>query len=177
MVKPEEVSFLESDRLKAVMIDEKNTLLYQKWCNDPQVRNLTTEVIPYNNATMDEIFKAQKEEIPEPILCELRLKENNEPIGLTGAKWINWVQRSADPYLVLDPAYWGKGYGTEACELLCRLTFHELNLFNLYFEIPEFNKPMQRVLEKIGFVLNFKMREFYQHQGEYCDKLFYSIKR
>jgi RimJ/RimL family protein N-acetyltransferase len=46
---------------------------------------------------------------------------------------------------------WGKGYMTEAVQLVCAWAFANLPLQEIYAEVHPDNRPSQRVLEKSGF--------------------------
>jgi ribosomal-protein-alanine N-acetyltransferase len=52
----------------------------------------------------------------------------------------------------LAPAYWGRGYATEAAEAALRIGFNDLNLDQIVsFTVPA-NKPSWSVMERLGMV-------------------------
>jgi len=54
----------------------------------------------------------------------------------------------------LAPAFWGKGYATEAAEAALRVGFERLNLGQIVSFTVEANKPSWSVMERLGMVRN-----------------------
>ena len=71
--------------------------------------------------------------------------------------------------------YWGKGYATEAVRALVDYGFRVLNLHRVYATVHPENAASIRVLEKVGMVLEGRLRENFVYDGEYRDSLIYSI--
>ncbi|HXE72424.1 MAG TPA: GNAT family protein [Candidatus Nitrosotenuis sp.] len=71
--------------------------------------------------------------------------------------------------LIGERGYWGKGYGSDAVDTLCRFAFQELRLHRLYARVLEYNERARRTFEKLGFRLEGTERETYYHQGRYWD--------
>jgi RimJ/RimL family protein N-acetyltransferase len=57
-----------------------------------------------------------------------------------------------------DPAYRGKGYGTDAMNLILRFAFQELNLHRVSLDAVATNARAVRSYEKCGFVLEGQTR-------------------
>ena len=53
--------------------------------------------------------------------------------------------------LIGEKEEWGKGYGTEALQLLCEIAFDKMKLNKLYAGIVEGHIGSRRVFEKVGF--------------------------
>jgi RimJ/RimL family protein N-acetyltransferase len=47
--------------------------------------------------------------------------------------------------------YWGKGYGEEACRLICRYGFDHLNLENIILRVYAYNEKAIACYKKVGF--------------------------
>ena len=54
----------------------------------------------------------------------------------------------------LAPAFWGKGYATEAAEAALRVGFERLNLGQIVSFTVQANKPSWSVMERLGMVRN-----------------------
>jgi ribosomal-protein-alanine N-acetyltransferase len=84
----------------------------------------------------------------------LVLKENGAPIG-----WLGFGEPE-DPakgdmafgYALL-PSFWGKGYMTEAVEVMLNFAFESLSKESVYATCAESNQASVRVLEKAGLVI------------------------
>ncbi len=89
---------------------------------------------------------------------------------------IDWQDRSAELGLgfakVSDR---GKGYGTNALQLIVRYAFDHLGLHRLAANPVAFNSPAIRVLEKCGFQLEGHQRDAFFFGGRWYDRVVFSI--
>jgi RimJ/RimL family protein N-acetyltransferase len=51
-----------------------------------------------------------------------------------------------------------KGFGTEACRLICEYGFFFRNLYSIKVEVHEYNHAAQRVYERLGFQIAGRIR-------------------
>ena len=80
-------------------------------------------------------------------------------------------------FLALAPSERGKGYGTEATQLMVDYLFLSKELTRIQTAADVGNKASQRVLEKVGFQREGTMRKCLFHNGEWRDFNLYSILR
>lgn len=73
--------------------------------------------------------------------------------------------------------YWGKGYGTDAMRLMMRYAFDELNLRRVSLLVFEYNTRAIRSYEKVGFVLEGRVRGAMLRDGRRWDWLYMGILR
>ena len=71
--------------------------------------------------------------------------------------------------------YWGKGYGTEAMELILDFGFNILNLYNITLKVYSYNKPAIRCYEKAGFKEAGRIRGAKQVGSERYDEVYMDI--
>jgi RimJ/RimL family protein N-acetyltransferase len=91
---------------------------------------------------------------------------------------INWGSRDAFAGIGIGAReFWGKGYGTEAMELILRYGFTELNLRRISLTVFEFNQRAVRSYEKVGFRLEGRQRQFMRREGRRWDILYMGILR
>ena len=69
----------------------------------------------------------------------------------------------------------GKGYGAEAIRLILGYGFSILGMERITASTLEINIPAQRVLEKLGFVLEGKARKAIYFRGQRFDEFNYSL--
>jgi len=69
----------------------------------------------------------------------------------------------------------GKGYGTEALQLLCKFAFEELRLNRLELVCWSFNVQGRRAYEKVGFVQEGVRRKKRYRNGEFFDEVCYGL--
>jgi len=109
------------------------------------------------------------------ILLGVAIKD--ELIGIVGLKDINTLNQSAEFYVKVDPSQQGKGYGTEATQLMIRYGFMELNLNRIQTQDMEENIGGWRADEKAGFKFEGTLRQAIMRFGTYHDVRVYSILR
>lgn len=77
---------------------------------------------------------------------------------------------------VLDPAYGGRGYATEAVEALMRLCFEDLGLRRVAAHCFADNEPSWRLMERVGMRReSHTKRESLHRSGEWLDGLSYAM--
>ena len=77
---------------------------------------------------------------------------------------------------VLDPAYVGRGYATEAAQALLRIAFEGLGVRRVIAQCFADNEPSWRVMEKIGMRREQHTKQDSLHRnGEWLDGMMYAI--
>jgi RimJ/RimL family protein N-acetyltransferase len=74
-------------------------------------------------------------------------------------------------------AHWGKGYAQEAMERVIAYGFDELGLERLWARFHEGNDASKRLLEKLGFAYEGRLRRHVLRDGERRDCLIYGRLR
>ncbi|HXH22493.1 MAG TPA: GNAT family protein [Dehalococcoidia bacterium] len=110
------------------------------------------------------------------------LKEQQRLIGNAGVRIRRLVDFGspeasfeADIGYELDPAYWGRGYATEAARRLVEFAFRDLGVHRLWAYVLVENEPSWRVLERLGFRREGHLRENEWMQGRYWDTYIYGL--
>jgi [ribosomal protein S5]-alanine N-acetyltransferase len=91
----------------------------------------------------------------------------------------NWAPnyRSAKMGYCLDDAAWGQGFATEAAGALLQWAFDTLDLNRVQAETDTRNTASSRVLEKLWFVREGRLREDCIVDGEVSDSWVYGLLR
>jgi RimJ/RimL family protein N-acetyltransferase len=85
--------------------------------------------------------------------------------------------RSASMGYCFDDGVWGHGYATEAARSLLQWAFNTLDVNRVQAETDTRNTASARVLEKLGFVREGKLREDCVVNGEVSDSWVYGLIR
>ncbi len=72
---------------------------------------------------------------------------------------------------------WNKGYGTDAMLVVLRYAFQELNLRRVALSVSAYNPRAIRSYEKVGFIHEGRMRQFFLRDGQRWDIVFMGILR
>jgi RimJ/RimL family protein N-acetyltransferase len=169
--------FLIGDRLYLRPLEPaQDNHLYATWLNNEEIRRYFS-VYPTSDARGKERLENLYKSFGHIIFGVAR-KDDNALIGLVGLKDINQLNQSAEFYVIIgDPSAWGKGYGTEATQLMIRYGFMELNLNRIQTQDMEENIGGWRADEKAGFKYEGTIREAIFRFGRYHDVRIYSILR
>jgi RimJ/RimL family protein N-acetyltransferase len=85
--------------------------------------------------------------------------------------------RSADFGYWLGETYWGRGIATDAGRLVVAYAFETFPLNRLQAQVKAWNPASARVLEKLGFTLECRLREHVFKDGAFVDELVYGLLR
>lgn len=101
------------------------------------------------------------------------LKSTQEIIGTVMIFNFDHEARHAEIGYVFHKDHWGRGYGTETVTLMSDFAFDSLNLHKLHARVVHANIGSVRVLEKNGFELEGRLRDYYFIDGSYYDSLLF----
>lgn len=138
---------------------EKDAATIATWDKDTEYTRLL-EVEP----VMPPNLKATRQRIERPrserfFPFGVRTLADDKLIGFVVLLRINHVHGDAFVGIGMgDPAYRGKGYGTDAMNLILRYAFQELNLHRVSLDAVATNARAVRSYEKCGFVLEGQTR-------------------
>jgi len=139
-------------RLRA--IEREDIPRFLRWFNDPEFVLLLHQYEPLSREAEEEWFERNIARAPpgEEYLFAIETLEGGVHIGNLGLHSVNWIDRRAVVGIGLgERDYWGKGYGTDALNILVRFAFDRLNLHKLFLYVNEQNPRAIRSYEKAGF--------------------------
>jgi len=147
-----------------------------KWIND-------LEVTKYLSSFIYPVSRLEEEKYLEKMMLKNDIQKNwvietkdGQYIGQITLEHINWKNRNAELGIVIgDKKKWGKGYGTEAIQMILGYGFHQMNLYNIYLWVFEYNHRGIRCYEKCGFKKDGALRQSHFYQGKYHNVLLMSI--
>ncbi|MBO0829035.1 MAG: GNAT family N-acetyltransferase [Streptosporangiales bacterium] len=89
--------------------------------------------------------------------------------------WRSEEHRQAEIGYVLDPAFHGRGYATEASAELLRFGFEEVGVHRISGRLDGRNAASARVLERLGMRREAHLVQNEWVKGEWTDELVYAI--
>jgi RimJ/RimL family protein N-acetyltransferase len=114
----------------------------------------------------------------ESIGFMIRTLTDDRVIGEIGLMEMNWNHREAFVGIAIgDQDYWGKGYGTDAMQVLLRYAFTELNLERISLDVFEYNPRAIHSYEKAGFRQEGRKRQYVERDGQRYDLIYMGILR
>jgi len=169
--------------MEQAFIDGKNIYLrgitpedvnkeYIGWLNDFEItKDISTGLFPLSHDDVVKYVKQiiqNKNEVMFAIIC----KKEQKHIGNIKLGDINWVHRRAYLGLLIgNKNYWGKGYATEACDLIVWYAFNRLNIHKLSVALSEDNVSALKVYKKLGFQIEGTRKQECYKEGKYFDAI------
>jgi diamine N-acetyltransferase len=151
-------------------------LLYQ-WENNPAVWHLSNTLAPFSKHTLKEYIENAKHDIY--VTKQLRLIITTEKYGPIGCidlfDFDPTNQRAGIGILIADAQHRGKGYASEALEILCNYCFSILHLHQLYCNINANNTASISLFMKCGFTQSGNKQQWNRVSGGYEDELFFQL--
>ena len=145
---------------------------YIEWLNDFEVtKDTSTGIFPLS---YEDVVKYIKQILhnKNEVMFAIITKNERKHIGNIKLGDINWIHRHAYlGILIGNKKYWGKGYGTEACELLLWYAFNRLNLHKLSVALNDDNIRAIKVYKKLGFQIEGTRRKQSFKEGKYHDAI------
>ncbi|WP_435955731.1 GNAT family N-acetyltransferase [Dryocola sp. BD626] len=168
---------LITPRLTLTQITEREWPFFLRLQLDPQVMQYVTM-----DRTEAEIRQTYNDRLvpwdkrSRHWLClAMRDKQTGALIGVTGFE--RNEEDQAEVGYMLDPAYYGQGYGTESLHAICRFAFKECAIRRLTATVTVGNIGSRKVLEKTGFQLEGTLRENYLISGVWHDDWIFGLLR
>ena len=160
---------------------EQAAAQYFQWSQDAEYMRLVDgdPPVPLSlKATKDVNERDWPEDDPNNIMFLIRANEDDRIIGFANLDYISWSH--GDSYMGIglgDRTCWGRGYGSEAMNILLRYAFTELNLHRLTLTVFEFNERAVRMYQRCGFKIEGIVREVLYRDGRRWDLISMGLLR
>jgi len=154
---------------------------YFEWVQDAEYQRLVEGDVPVPlspHGTRESNEQGWPEDDPHNVMFLIRTNEDDRIIGFANLDYIDW--QNGDSYMGIgigDKAYWSRGYGTEAMNILLRYAFTELNLYRLSLTVFEYNERAIRMYQKCGFKIEGISRAHLYREGRRWDLVSMGILR
>jgi RimJ/RimL family protein N-acetyltransferase len=156
-------------------MEKEDVPLFLEWLNNPEVFGEYNPLHQMSKAEMEKVFDNPSD--VKPFIIE---KKDGSKIGFivhfhvlhlgTGSKQL-------EVGYTLVPSERGKGYGTEALEIMVDYLFLSKEVMRVQAQTDQRNVVSQKILEKVGFKREGTLRNNFFMWGEWTDDYIYSIIR
>jgi len=149
---------------------------FRRWYQDPEVARLAR----YQDGPMlvDEIdrFFAARAVGNESLAMAIHVRADGRLVGTCAFSQLDPDNGSALFHITIgEKAAWGRGYGTEATQLMLGHAFDTLRLHRVALSVFEFNERAVRTYQRCGFSIEGRARESIWRDGRWWDELAMSI--
>ncbi len=153
---------------------------YVGWTRDSELQRLfgsEASALRSAKSEVDFFEKMVKDENPANHFFSIRKLDDDRLLGDINLDVIDdWGSRDAFVGIGIgDRNDWGRGYGSDAMQIVLRYAFAELNLRRVTLTVFEYNPRAIRSYEKVGFKQEGKMRGALLRDGKRWDMLYMGI--
>ncbi|QZX99927.1 GNAT family N-acetyltransferase [Halobaculum rubrum] len=165
-------TFLSGESVSLCTVEEGDISFVHETVNSPDIRKTMQPSRPYSLNEIRSLFTADPE---SSSAVRFVVAVDTEAVGLVGYSIEDTSAGIAEPSCWIHPSNWGEGYGSEAIELLVEYGFKQRRLHKFVAEVVEFNDASKRLVEKVGFVEEGRLREQDFVDGQYHDCVLYGL--
>ena len=164
---------IESDRIYLRQLDlNDNLTAYLSWVNDKEAT--TFMEIRNKHFSSDDLRSYIKSHLDlKNYLCGIFEKTNDLHIGNVLLSDIDDSNKNGVIGIFIGKKYWGKGFGTEAVNLMCEYGFDTLKLYKIIAGVVEKNHGSAKLFSKAGFALEGIKKEEFNMDGKFLNTLYY----
>ena len=153
-----------------------NIRAFVRWYSDPEVARLTRYQPTALSADEIQRFFYSRILGTDFLAMAIHMRESDRLIGTCAFSQLDADNGSVLFHITIGEAdAWGKGYGTEATEMMLVHAFTRLPLHRVALTVFDFNTRAIRAYEKCGFVVEGRSREAIFRDGRYWDEIHMSV--
>jgi ribosomal-protein-alanine N-acetyltransferase len=170
------VKSLETERLvlRTMTLNDID-FIYDLFSKPETNRYSVYEDIKSREEAIDLYDKFMKPGSPTHFRLGVELKETQELVGTLGFYAYNKEHKRAEMGFDLLKSHWGKGIMTEAVRALIRYGFEEMELNRIEATVDPENIRSIRLLERMGFMKEGRLRKRHFYKVRYHDELVFGI--
>ncbi|MCO6000245.1 GNAT family N-acetyltransferase [Actinoallomurus rhizosphaericola] len=151
--------------------------------HDIQSRPEVARYLYWDARDRDEVREALQRKIASSVIGDengelqlaVVLPESGTLIGDVVLMWTSREHRQGEVGYVFHPDHGGRGYATEAAEVMLRLGFEGLGLHRLVGRLDGRNTASARVLERLGMRREAHLIQNEIVKGEWTDEVIYAM--
>ena len=152
---------------------------YLDWLNDVEVTRFleTAGRFPTSKESLLDYIRSMAQS-DQDVLFGIHDITTDELIGTSHLGPINWVTRiSPIGIMIGNKKLWGKGYASEAIELVVGYAFRRLNLHKVTAGAAAINQGSVKAFEKAGFKIEGRAKSQVLLDGEYYDSQYLGLTK
>lgn len=186
---------IHGERVRLRRVEREDLPRFVEWSNDPEVRDHLAAFYPMSLAQEERWFESTLGLDPACQPFALEAQSPLEPgasgperletgpslwthVGGLGFHQVDWKNRSAEFGIMIGhKSFWGAGYGSDATRAFMKWGFRVLNLNRVSLRVFEDNTRAIRSYQKVGFLVEGRLRQDRFHAGRYMDTLVMGLLR
>lgn len=173
------MTLLTGNLVRLAALQKSDMAQFAEWYSNIAFLRLMNPGIAYPYSIEDEEAWYENQRKNDTIInFAIRTLAENTLIGSCGLLAINHAASNAELGIGIgDPDFQGKGYGTDAIQVLLKYAFLEMNLHRVALRVFSSNQRAINSYLKAGFTQEGVMREALRRDGKYDDIVIMGILR
>ncbi len=171
---------ITGDRVRLRAVADDDLQRFVDWFNDPEVTQGLSRISPLGIEEERRWFEeaSEKDVFERPLSIDALVDGGWVHIGSCSFFHHEPIAQQAELGIMIGAKrYWDQGFGTESMRLLLKHGFDTLNFQKISLRLIEFNQRALKVYERVGFVLEGRLRRDAFRRGKYWDTLVMGILR
>jgi RimJ/RimL family protein N-acetyltransferase len=154
----------------------QNVAAFRRWYADPEIARLARyQQTPMRPEEIERFFAARVVG-PDALAMAVHERATGRLIGTCAFSQLDGDNGSALYHITIGESdAWGRGYGTEATQLMIDHAFGTLGLHRIALFVFEFNERAIRAYRRVGFVVEGRSRESIWRDERWWDELAMSL--
>jgi ribosomal-protein-alanine N-acetyltransferase len=169
---PDWIKLLEGKLVNLRAMEKEDLPQFTEWFNTPEFMGDYSRIPQSSRAETEKMLEGPNE--LKPFIVE---KKDGTKIGFIAHFYVLHPFRQLEIGFALVPGERGKGYCTEAVQLMVDFLFLSRETMRIQATTDTRNLGSQKVLEKTGFKKEGTLRKYGFVRGELRDQYLYSILR
>lgn len=161
--------------LRQLQLSDSDT--YFKWINNKELVEFNSSYRPVSSFAHNNWFEnvSKKSDL---VIFSIEELQTKKLIGSCSLRNIDFIHRNAELQIRIgEENLLGKGYGSEAVELLLKFGFNNLNLYRIYLHVFEDNIRAIKSYEKNGFEKEGLLKSAAYINGKYKNIVLMAITK
>jgi RimJ/RimL family protein N-acetyltransferase len=149
---------------------------FRRWYSDPEIARLARyQEAPMRPEEIERFFTARVVG-PDALAMAIHERAGDRLVGTCAFSQLDGENGSALYHITIgEKDVWGRGYGTEATQLMLDHAFGVLGLHRVALFVFEFNERAISAYRHCGFVIEGRSRESILRDGRWWDELAMSV--
>jgi RimJ/RimL family protein N-acetyltransferase len=154
----------------------ENLRAFLRWYSDVELARLTRYAARPLSPPEIQRFFYNRVMGPDFLAMAIHLAKDERLVGTCAFSQLDGDNGSVLYHITVgERDAWGKGYGTEATDLMLAHAFGPLGLHRVALTVFEFNERAIRSYEKSGFTVEGRARDAILREGRFWDEVHMSI--
>ncbi len=148
-----------------------NLAAFQRWYSDPEIARLNRHESGVMRRDEIERFFSARVVGPDTLSLAIHVQATGRLIGTCAFSHFDGDNGSALYHITIgEHDAWGRGYGTEATDLMLEHAFERLGLHRVGLSVFSYNERAIASYRKSGFVIEGTLRQAIRRDGRFWDE-------